>query len=111
MSKKSKIEINNFYDIYAGGKHTSYIYLHNKNRKSYTSLKFGTTQNKDMVEIEPIDGKRVKYVHNRPFEGKRSDYGNRKLKGLAISAKDNETVEEIKKRKPHKTAKLKKYFK
>lgn len=112
MSKgKTKILLNNFYHIYGGGRHTSFIYKKDENKKTYISLKFGTTKRKDTIEIKPIDGKNTKYVHKRPFEGKRSDYGNRPLVGMKINQQDHLLIENIKKRKPRLTKRAKAKYK
>lgn len=111
MSKhKGLLRLNKFYDFFNGPKHTALVYKRDKNKKTYTAIKFGSTKNKDMIEIKPIDGKKTKFVHKRPFEGKRSDFGNRPLTGMSIDPVDKTTIEQIKKRKPHKTAKAKKIY-
>ncbi len=112
MSKsKSKIQLNNFYHLYGGGRHTSFVYKKNSEKKTYTSLKFGTTKTKDSILIKPIDGKKTKYVHKRPYEGKRSDYGSRPLDGMSLNQDDSKTFEEIKQRRPKLTRRAKNNYK
>ena len=108
MSKaKGLLLLNHFYIFYNGPKHTALVFERNAKNKTYLCIKFGTTKNKDMIEIYPIDGRRTKYVHKRPFEGKRKDYGKHPLSGLSIHPSNKELIEKIKTRKPHKTASVK----
>lgn len=110
--KKQKLEIGKFYYIFGGKPHPAQIYAINKKHKTYKSIKTGTTKNKDMIQVKPIQkGKKESYVHKRPFEGVRSDYGDNELQGLAFHSSDMATINEIKKRNPHRTKKAKKRYK
>lgn len=96
--KKTKLEIGKFYYIYGGGAHPSYIF-EITNYGTFKAIKFGTTKGKHMTEIKPIqNGYKCSYVYNRPFEGIRSDFGERELIGLEINSDDFSIVEQIKKR-------------
>ena len=76
------------------------------------SLKFGTTKVRHMTKIHPIQkGQNKQFVHNRPYEGVRSDYGEKELQGLETNVKDESIFDEIKKRKPVRTNKAKKRYK
>ncbi len=100
-----------FYYSYGGGAHPSLIYEKTQH-KTYKSVKFGTTKKKHMTEIKPIQkGHEKSYVHNRPFEGTRIDYGDRELKGLAINDEDKNFIDQIKKRKPQRSARARKHYK
>ena len=55
--KKCKLELNKFYHAYGGGRHPSLIFRKDEKHKTYISLKFGTTEKKDMIKIQSIDGK------------------------------------------------------
>ena len=107
MSKKKlKLEINKFYNFYGGKTHPSLVYEKTK-RKTYKSLKFGTTSRLHMTEIKPIQkGYKKSYVLNRPVEGTRDDYG-RELLGLRIDSSDINLLEDIKKRPTKKTKRAK----
>ena len=107
--KKSKLEINKFYNFYGGKTHPSLVFETTK-RKTYKSFKFGTTKGKHMTEIKPIqEGYEKSYVNNRPVEGTRDDYGN-ELLGLSIDSTDQKLLEEIKKRPTHKTKRAKRRY-
>ena len=112
--KKSKTEliIGNFYMAYGGHQHPSLIIAYNERQKTFISIKFGTTQGKHMIEIHPIQvGINKSFVHTRPFEGTRKDYGDRKLIGLSIDERDNVVIEIIKRREPTKSKRAKKRYK
>lgn len=110
--KKIELQVGNFYTIYGGGSHPSLIYEEDKNHKTYISLKFGTSNGKHMVEIHPIqEGYEKGFVHSRPFEGTRNDYGNYVLIGLYIDPRDESIIEKIKKKTPHRTKNAKKRYK
>lgn len=113
MSKKKiKLEKGKFYYAYGGGKHPAQIYEIDKKHKTYISIKTGTTGNKDMLSIKPIQkGYSKGFVHKRPFEGTRSDYGDKELLGLAFDPEDATTIEQIKKRTPHRTKRAKQRYK
>ena len=51
------------------------------------------------------------YVHNRPFEGVRSDYSDKELLGLVIDERDYRVLENIKNNKPVKTNRAKNRYK
>ena len=98
--------------IYGGGAHPSLIFEKDEKHNTYISLKFGTSKGDHMIEIHPIqEGYDKGYVHNRPFEGVRNDYGNYILVGLYINEDDEEKLNEIKKKKPHQTKNAKKRYK
>jgi hypothetical protein len=107
--KKTKIEIDKFYNFYGGKSHPSLVY-EKTNRKTYKALKFGTTRGKHMTEIKPIQkGYEKSYVQNRPVEGTRDDYGN-KLEGLSVDPLNQGFLNEIKKRPTHKTKRAKRRY-
>lgn len=110
--KKTRLEVGKFYYIYGGKPHPAQIYEFDKKHKTYKSIKVGTTKRKDMIPIKPIQkGYSESFVHNRPFEGVRSDYGDNELTGLKFHLFDSSTIEAIKKRKTHKTKKAKARYK
>ena len=112
VKKKAKLIIGRFYLIYGGVPHPSKIYMYDSKHKTYLSLKFGTTKVRHMTKIHPIQkGQEEQYVHNRPFEGVKSDYGDRELKGLETNQKDEPLFDEIKKREPVRTSKARKRHK
>ena len=50
-----------------------------------------------MTKIHSLQNdNKEQYVHNRPFEGIRNDYGDKELQGLAVDKRDYETLETIK---------------
>ena len=102
MSKRrNKLEINKFYYSYGGNQHPSLIFKYNEKHKTYLSLKFGTTKGRHMTEIHPLkDDSIIQYVHNRPFEGTRSDYGDIELIGFSVNPLDKPILDEIKKKQP-----------
>lgn len=109
MAKKNRCKLENgkFYDSYGGESHPALIF-EKTNKNTYKSIKFGTTKNKHMTKIKPIQkGYEKSYVLNRPFEGTRKDYGDRELLGLSIHKKDVDLIEEIKKRPSHKSKRAK----
>ena len=112
MKKKKKLIIGHFYLIYGGPPHPSKIYMYDSKHKTYLSLKFGTTKVRHVIRIHPIQkNQKEQYVHNRPFEGVKSDYGEKELIGLETSLEDEPVFNEIKKRKPVKTSKAKRRHK
>lgn len=112
MKNKTKLIIGKFYLIFVGRPHPSIIYLYDSKHKTYLSIKFGTSRGKHMTAVHPIqkDGKE-QYVNNRPFEGTRSDYGDKELVDLKVDERDSMVIEEIKKKKPLRTKKAKKRYK
>ena len=112
MSKrKGKLELNKFYIAYGGNSHPAKIYEKTA-IGTYKSIKTGTTPSKDMVKIKPIQkGYMSSYVHKRPFEGTKKDYGDKELLGLKFDPSDNKTLEEIKQRKSKLTKSAKKAYK
>ena len=109
---KTKLIIGKFYLIFVGRPHPSIIYLYDAKHKTYLSIKFGTSRGKHMTAVHPIqkDGKE-QYANNRPFEGTRSDYGDKELVDLKVDERDSMVIEEIKKKKPLRTKKAKKRYK
>lgn len=111
MSKRAKLIINKFYHAYGGGRHPALVFKRNEKHKTYLSIKFGTTSNKDMQKIHSIDGKNDSYVHKRPFEGTRKDYGDHELKNLKIDSRDEKVLSEIKRRKSKRSKRAKEKYK
>ena len=115
MSKKNNktmIEINKFYMVYSGPPHPAFVYEIDKKHKTIKSIKFGTTKAKHMTELHPLQSNIIKqYVHNRPFEGVRSDYGDKELIGLSINELDYHIIEEIKKKEPNRSKRAKLRYK
>lgn len=108
--KKSKLQIGKFYNSYGGKTHPSLVFEKTE-FKTYKSIKFGTTKDKHMTEIKPIQkGYDVSYVKNRPFEGTRKDFGNRELEGLEINPLNIDLIEEIKKRPSNKSSRAKRRY-
>ena len=65
-----------------------------------------------MTEINPIQkGYKKSFVQNRPFEGTRTDFGNKELEGLQIQSEDIPLIEEIKKKESRKTKRASLRFK
>ena len=112
VHEKKKLIIGHFYLIYGGPPHPSKIYMYDSKHKTYLSLKFGTTKVRHVTRIHPIQkNQNEQYVHNRPFEGVKSDYGEKELIGLETNLEDELVFNEIKKRKPVKTSKAKRRYK
>ena len=109
--KKIKLETGKFYYMYAGKPHPARIFKIDKKHKTYLSIKTGTTQRKDMIPIKPIQKGKNSFVHKRPYEGVRSDYGDRELFGLSFNPSDDTKIKEIEKRKPKRTKKAKMRYK
>lgn len=110
--RRIKLEIGKFYYLYWGSQHPAYIFLIDKNHKTYFSIKTGTTRKKGMKRIKPISpNHKNNYVHKRPIEGTKKDYGNKELKGLNFDKDDREIIEQIKKEKPIRTARAKMRYK
>ncbi len=109
--KKCKLETGKFYHSYGGGRHPSYLYKKNEPLKTYTSIKFGTTERKDSVPIHSIDNKNKSFASKRPFEGTRKDYGDHELLGLSIDDRDYPIIEKIKRRKPKLSKRAKEKYK
>lgn len=109
---KNSIRIGGFYMVYAGLPHPALVYEIDKKHKTIRSIKFGTTKAKHMTEIHSIqkDGN-SQFVHNRPFEGVRSDYGDKELLGLTIDPQDEIVIESIKARKPMRSKRAKMRYK
>lgn len=114
MSKenRTKIEIGKFFMAYGGVPHPAYIFEIDKKHKTIKSIKFGTTKAKHMSQIHPLQkNNSSQFVHNRPFEGVRSDYGDKELLGLEIDPRDLEVIEKIKKKESMKSKRAKVRFK
>ena len=113
MSKKQiQLEIGKFYYAYGGGMHPAQIYEIDSQHGTYKSIKTGTTQGKDMIMVKPIqEGLNKSFIHKRPFEGTRADYGNKELLGLEFNPDDSLIIEEIKKRKTKKSRRAKLCYK
>ena len=110
--RKTKLQEGKFYYAFGGGKHPSQVYEIDKKHKTYKSIKTGTTQNKDMIPIKSIQkGYKNSFVHKIPFEGTRSDYGDKELVGLSFDSSDYITIEQIKKRKPKRSRRAKERYK
>lgn len=112
MSKKKiKLEVGKFYQAYGGNTHPAKIY-EKTSHGTYKSIKFGTSKGRHMIKIRPIQkGYDESYVHTRPFEGARSDYGNKELLGLSINPSDNDLIERIKKNPSNKTTRARERYK
>ena len=112
MNKKSGLKVGGFYLIYGGQPHPALIIGYDSKHKTYLSFKFGTTKGKHMTRIHSIQkDDREQYVHNRPFEGVRNDYGDKELLGLVIDERDYRVLESIKNNKPVKTSRAKNRYK
>ena len=109
MSKKKiKLEVGKFYMIYGGNQHPAYIYEIVVDYKTYKAIKFGTSPGDHRIRIRPIqDGYDVSYVHDRPVEGTRKDFGNRELIGVKIDENDIEIILAIEEKKSLKTRRAK----
>ena len=105
---KTKLIVGKFYMAYGGHQHPSLVFAYDSKHNTYLSFKFGTTPGKQLVEIHSIqNGVSKSYVHKRPFEGTRKDYGNKELLGLSINEKDYKELELIKQREPTKSKRAK----
>ena len=112
MKKKTKLRINCFYKVYGGQPHPAYIFAYDKNHKTYISLKFGTTKGRHMIEIHPIQNRYShSFVRNRPYEGTRKDYGDKELLGMFLDARDQTVFDNIKIKKPDRSASARKRYK
>ena len=112
LKYEMKITIGKFYMVYAGPPHPAYVYEIDKRHKTFKSIKFGTTKAKHMTEIHPLqEGCEKQFVHNRPFEGVRSDYGDKELLGLQIDKRDYDIIEKIKTREATKSKRAKMRYK
>ena len=110
-NNKTKLIIGKFYMAYGGHQHPSLVFAYNDKHNTYLSLKFGTTPGKQLVEIHPIqEGITKSYVHKRPFEGTRKDYGSKELLGLYINEKDFEKLKLIQQREPMKSKRAKRRY-
>ena len=111
MKAKKKLIVGRFYMAYGGHKHPAHIYAFDAKHKTYISIKFGTTQGKHMTEIHSIQiGVPRSFVHNRPFEGTRKDYGDKELMGLSIDNRDIEIIEYVKNQRPNKSKRAKQRY-
>ena len=109
MKKKNELVIGRFYKVYGGPSHPSLVYFYDKNHKTYLSLRFGTSKGRHMTEIHPIQiGYQNSYIHNRPFEGTRDDYGDKELQGLSIDSRDLNVIETVKSKKPERSKRARK---
>ena len=113
MKKNNKLIIGKFYLIYGGLPHPSQVFMYDSKHKTYLSIKFGTTKGRHMTKIHPIQkgNNGEQYVHNRPIEGVRNDYGDKELLGLSVDDRDCLFIETIKTRTAIKTSKAKKRYK
>ena len=112
MKKKVALKVGNFYLIYGGQPHPAKIIKYDPKHKTYLSYKFGTTNGKHMTRIHSLQkDNKEQYVHNRPFEGTRKDYGDKELLGLVVDERDCEILESIKSKNPAKTSNAKKRYK
>lgn len=110
--REIKLEIGKFYYAYGGGKHPALIFKINKKHKTYISIKIGTTQNDDMIPIKPVQkGYKNSFVHKRPFEGTRVDYGDKELLGISINPSDLSKIELIKTKVPKRSKRAKLRYK
>ena len=101
--RKNKLIIGKFYMAYGGKPHPAFLFKKTK-YGTYLAIKTGTTYGKNMIPIAPTqEGINISYINNRPFEGTRSDFGDRELLGLSFNPIDNPIIEEVKKRKPRQT--------
>ena len=108
---KTKLIVGNFYLIFNGPPHPSLVFKFNAKHKTYLSIKFGTSKGKHMTKINPIQKPgNNQYVHNRPIEGTRDDYGDKELLGLSVDEKDIQIIESIKRKEPIRTKKAKKRY-
>ena len=109
MSKKKiKLEVGKFYMIYGGNQHPAYVYEIVVDYKTYKAIKFGTSPGSHRIQIRPIqEGYEISYVHDRPVEGTRKDFGDHELVGMRIDENDNEIIFSIKQREPTKTKRAK----
>lgn len=108
--RKTKLENGKFYMAYGGNAHPAQIYERTE-IETYKSIKFGTSKRKHMTEIRPIQkGIAKSFVQNRPFEGVRSDYGDKELQGLNIDKKDIELIERIKLKETRKSKKAQRKY-
>ena len=105
---KTKLIIGRFYLVFNGPPHPSLVYKYDSKHKVYLSIKFGTSKGRHMTRIHPIQiGGNEQFVHNRPIEGTREDYGDKELAGLVVDARDIPIIEDIKNRQPLKTKRAK----
>ena len=110
--RKCKLIGGKFYMACGGHKHPAHIFAYDSKHKTYVSIKFGTTRGRHMIEIHPIQKNVAKsYVHSRPFEGTRNDYGDREMQGLSIDERDIAIIEIIKGRKPTQSKRAKLRYK
>ena len=109
MSKKKiKLEVGKFYMVYGGNQHPAYIYEIVVDYKTYKAIKMGTSPGDHRIIIRPIqDGYEYSYVHDRPVEGTRKDFGNRELIGMRIDESDIEIIMSIQKKPTLKTRRAK----
>ena len=111
MKKKNILKVGSFYLIYGGQPHPAKIIKYDPKHKTYLSYKFGTTNGKHMTKIHSLQkDNKEQYVHNRPFEGTRKDYGDKELFGLAVDERDCEILANIKNKNPVKTSSAKKRY-
>lgn len=85
-----------FYIVHDGSKsgHPGMIYWKNDNKNMYLSLTTGTTYNKDLITLShpTDDSTKTSFVYQRPFLGKRKDYGNKILIGMRFHKKDKKII-------------------
>ena len=110
--RKDKLEIGKFYYAYWGTKHPAFIYEYDGQIKIYKAIIFGTSWSKHMTKVHSLTGNRdTEFVRNRPFEGVRSDFGDKELVGFRIDERDYEIIENIKNKETKKSKKAKARYK
>ena len=106
--QKTKIEVGKFYMIYGGNQHPAYVYEIVVDYKTYKAIKFGTSPGSHRIQIRPIqEGYEISYVHDRPVEGTRKDFGDHELVGMKFDEADEEIIVSIKQKEPLKTKRAK----
>lgn len=113
MSKKKiKLEVGKFYMIYGGNQHPAYVYEIVVDYKTYKAIKTGTTPGSHLIQIRSIQkGCKVSYVHDKPVEGTRKDFGDHELVGMKFDERDDEIILSIKQKEPLKTKRAKNRYK
>ena len=108
--RKIKLKEERFYIMYGGNTHPAFIYK-KTNHGTFLAIKIGTTFRKGMIAIHPVQKEySINYVHYRPFEGTRKDFGNKELLGMCFDLRDQNILQEIKKRKSKLTRSAKKSY-
>ena len=108
--RKTKLKTGRFYIMYGGNAHPAYIYKKTE-YGTYLAIKIGTTFRKGMIAIHTIQKDYlINYVHKRPFEGTRKDFGDKELLGMNFDFEDQSILNEIKNRKSRLTKSAKKVY-